>query len=190
MAIKKTSKKPIRETISQIVPNSNPVFSENAIKNAMLWWDVTNIIEEAMEDIVIPRWENVESERVGETLSLRQEKFCRLYALDTEFMGNWVQAYLEVYDIDTEKKGWYKTACVCASQLLSNPKVFNRINDLLATDGLNDQFVDKQLLYVISQQADLWNKMNAVKEYNKLKKRITDKIEMEGNFTVGSITIK
>jgi hypothetical protein len=32
--------------------------------------------------------------------------------------------------------------------------------------------------------------MNAVKEYNKLKKRITDKIEMEGNFTVGSITIK
>ncbi len=104
-------------------------------------------------------------------------------------MGNGVSAYMEIYDIDTEKPGWYKTACVCASQLLSNPKVFNRINALLEQDGLNDQFVDKQLLYVISQQSDITNKISAIKEYNKLKQRITDKLEVNGRFETIDISI-
>ena len=139
------------------------------------------LIEEAIEnEPVIPKWENVEREIVWEALTLRQEKFCQLYALDMQFMGNWVATYMEIYDIDTEKKWWYKTACVCASQLLSNPKVYTRINDLLEEEGLNDQFVDKQLLYVISQQSDMTNKVWAIKEYNKLKARITEKIEHSG----------
>lgn len=120
---------------------------------------------------------NVEYETVGNILTLRQQRFCELYATDRQFFGNWVQCYLEIYDIDQEQKGWYKTACVCASQLLSNPKVYNRINELLSSDGLNDQFIDKQLLMLISQQDDKNTKMAAIREYNNLKQRITKKIE-------------
>jgi hypothetical protein len=111
----------------------------------------------------------------------RQERFCKLYASDREFFGNGVETYLEVYDIDKSKKNWYKTACVCASQLLSNPKVFTRINELLESEGLNDAFVDKQLLFLISQQDDKTNKNAAIREYNKLKQRITEKMEIKSD---------
>jgi hypothetical protein len=62
--------------------------------------------------------------------------------------------------------------------LLSNAKVCERINELLTDKGLNDQFVDKQLLFVITQHADFGSKVNAIKEYNKLKQRIIDKLDM------------
>jgi len=126
--------------------------------------------------------DNVRDEPIGETLTPRQQRFCELYALDREFFGNWVQAYLEIYDVDTSKPGWYKTACASSSRLLSNAKVFNRINDLLESSGLNDSFVDKQLLFLLSQQDDKWAKMAAIKEYNSMKQRITKKIELESQW--------
>lgn len=150
---------------------------EDVLDNPLSLGD-EDVMEEKNWHVVIKK---VEREIVWEKLTKRQEKFCQLYATDTEFFGNWVQSYLEVYDIDTTKKWWYNTATVCASQLLVNPKVYNRINELLDEQGLNDAFVDKQLLFVISQQDDFTNKMAAIKEYNKLKQRITDKISLEWN---------
>lgn len=121
----------------------------------------------------------IEFNKKAEALeSVKQEMFCKLYATDRTFFGNGVEAYLEVYDIDRSKANWYKTACACASRLLSNAKVYNRINELLESGGLNDAFVDKQLLFLISQQSDLGAKTNAIREYNKLKSRITDKLDL------------
>jgi len=114
----------------------------------------------------------------GNGLTLDQETFCQLYATDTEFFGNGVESYVEAYDCDKSKPNWYKTACSCSSRLLSNAKVCERINELLTDKGLNDQFVDKQLLFVITQHADFGSKVNAIKEYNKLKQRIIDKLDM------------
>lgn len=111
-------------------------------------------------------------------LKLRQEKFCQLYATDKEFFGNGVETYLEVYEIDKTKPNWYKTACSAASRLLSSVKVCQRINDLLEEGGLNDVFVDKQLGFLITQHSDFTNKLGAIKEYNKLKQRITDKADL------------
>ncbi len=112
-----------------------------------------------------------------EKLNLKQEKFCRLYATDREFFGNGVETYIEVYK--PERKGnWYKTACAAASRLLSNVKICNRINELLSDEGLNDQFVDKQLLFLITQHDDKGAKTKAISEYNKLKKRIESKMEL------------
>lgn len=130
--------------------------------------------------------ENIEEEidnqdSVWEILNPKQELFCEYYTSQKEFFGNGVQAYLEVFNIDRDKSNWYKTACVCASQLLSNPKVYTRINDLLEDQWLNDQFVDKQLLFLISQQDDKTNKLSAIREYNKLKQRITEKLEVSGD---------
>src|SRR3990167_5400235 len=117
---------------------------------------------------------------IVESLNPKQERFCELYATDKEFFGNGVETYLEVYDIDRSKANWYKTACSAASQLLSNIKVCQRINELLEAGGLNDQFIDKQLGFLISQHSDFTNKLGAIKEYNKLKQRITEKLEHSG----------
>lgn len=112
-----------------------------------------------------------------EKLNPKQEKFCQLYATEREFFGNGVESYLEVYDVDRTKPNWYKTACSLASRLLSNAKVIDRINQLLEETGLNDTFVDKQLRFLITQHSDFANKLGAIKEYNKLKQRITEKID-------------
>lgn len=150
--------------------------------------EIENVLDNPIEEDDIPveyddEWKEkeIESEEVLEELTLRQERFCQLYALDTRFMWNGVSAYLEVYDIDTSKKWWYKTACAAASRLLSNVKVYTRINTLLEEEWLNDEFADKQLLFVMSQQASIWAKLDAIKEYNKLKKRITEKVEHSWN---------
>lgn len=123
-----------------------------------------------------------------EKLNEKQEWFCQLYATDREFFGNGVQTYIEVYEPDEHKPNWYKTACASASRLLSNDKVCKRINELLEADGLNDNFVDKQLLFIINQHVDFGSKIAAIREYNKLKARIIDKVDMNAQIT--SITIK
>lgn len=110
-------------------------------------------------------------------LNEKQEMFCQLYTSSKEFFGNGVQAYLEVYDIDQSKPNWYKTACANASRLLSNEKVCLRINEMLESNGLSNEFVDKQTLFLITQHADFGNKLGAIREYNKLKGRITEKYE-------------
>lgn len=121
-----------------------------------------------------------------DTLTQKQERFCQLYATDKEFFGNGVQAYIEAYDPDTKQKNWYKTACARASQLLSNVKVCNRINQILEESGFNDVAVDKQLAFLLTQHADLKSKLGAIKEYNKLKQRITEKTETA--ITINPIT--
>ena len=122
-------------------------------------------------------------------LNPKQEQFCQLYATDREFFGNGVQSYIEVYKPSTSSRNWYKSACVSASQLLSNIKVYDRINELLDENGLNDAFVDKQLLMLISQQSDFGAKASAIREYNKLKARIIEKIDHTSKGKeIGSIT--
>lgn len=108
-------------------------------------------------------------------LNLEQEKFCQLYATDSEFFGNGVQAYIEAYSPDTSKPNWYKTVCAASSRLLSNVKVFNRINEILEESGFNEVAVDKQLAFLLTQHADFKSKLGAIREYNKLKGRITEK---------------
>jgi len=115
---------------------------------------------------------------VKDDLQLKQEKFCQLYATDIEFFGNGVETYLGIYDIDRSKPNWYKTACSAASRLLSNVKVIDRISELLEEQGLNDVFVDKQLKFLLTQYADFTSKLGAIREYNKLKQRITEKSEV------------
>lgn len=120
------------------------------------------------------------AKKVKEERNIKQERFCQLYATDREFFGNGVETYLEVYGADKSKPNWYKTARAAASRLLSNVNIYTRINELLDGNGLNDIFVDKQLLMLIQQQEDKRSKIAAIKEYNKLKKRIVEKMELYG----------
>lgn len=117
-------------------------------------------------------------------LNPQQEFFCKLYTSEKEFFGNGVQSYIEAYDFDMTKTNAYATARSNASQLLTNTNVCARINELLDHQGLNDQFVDKQLLFVISQHDDKHSKVSAIREYNKLKQRVDDKPLVNVNFSL------
>lgn len=114
-------------------------------------------------------------------LNPKQELFCQYYATDKEFFGNGVQAYIEAYNPDTSQPRWYQNACSRASELLSNLKVCERINQLLEEGGLNDQFVDKQLTFLVTQHADFKTKLGAIKEYNALKTRVTKRLDVTSN---------
>lgn len=111
-------------------------------------------------------------------LNLKQEKFCQLYSSDQEFFANGTQAYIEAYDIQVKTNKDYMSAAAAASRLLKSVKVLARINELLELRGLNDAFVDKQLEFLVTQNAELPTKLASIKEYNKLKSRILDKSEV------------
>ncbi len=111
-------------------------------------------------------------------LNLQQEKFCELFSSDREFFGNGVQSYIEAYDIDLSKKGAYDAARVNAHRLLTKANILKRIDELLELRGLNDTFVDKQLEIVITQNAEFPAKIAGIREYNKLKKRTVEQIEL------------
>lgn len=117
----------------------------------------------------------VDSKPKEMTLTQKREKFCQLYATDSEFFGNGVQSYIEAYEPNMSKPNWYKTACASASQLLSNIKVCERINQILEESGFNDVAVDKQLAFLLTQHADFKSKLGAIKEYNKLKQRVNER---------------
>ena len=104
------------------------------------------------------------------TLTPRQKRFCELYATSEEFFGNGVKAYIAAFSTKT-KPVKYESAKVNASKLLAEVSVQECINRLLEEKGLNDQFIDKQLLFLVTQHADLHLKLAAIKEYNKMKGR-------------------
>jgi len=112
----------------------------------------------------------------GDKLHPLQRKFGKLYASEREFFGNGVQSYAEAYGIDLSKKRGYSTAKAAASRLLTNVNLLAYINELLEA-VLNEAHVDKQLAFLITQNADFSAKMAAIREFNALRKRITQKVE-------------
>lgn len=119
---------------------------------------------------------------MAKDLNPKQELFCKLFATDREFFGNGTQAYIEAYDPPRKSKNWYVAARNSASDLLTKPYILDRINELLEEGGLNDVHVDKQLAFLITQNADMKTKISAIKEYNKLKSRILEKSEVTHKF--------
>lgn len=119
----------------------------------------------------------LEQQEDEEKLNIKQELFCKLYASEKEFFGNGVQSYIAAYGIDVNKPGAYNSARSSAYDLLINPYILKRIDELLEVNGLNDAAVDKELAFVIMQKADLSSKTAAIREYNKLKKRVIKRID-------------
>lgn len=110
-------------------------------------------------------------------INLQMEMFCQYYTSPTEFFGNGVQSYAAAYNIDLTQPGAYKSCLASASNALTNRNILRRIDSLLQEGGLTDQFVDKQLLFLITQNADFNPKLGAIREYNKMKQRVVDKVE-------------
>lgn len=129
-----------------------------------------------------------------ETLTLKQELFCRAYAKNRATFGNATLAYAYAYNYDfnnasrepekdEEGKEIPKSSdydrlmnvcAVCGYRLLRNEKIDTRITKLL-NEEMNDEVVDAELAKVIKQDGRLDAKVQAVKEYNALKGRIIKK---------------
>lgn len=74
-------------------------------------------------------------------------------------------------------KADYNTVKTLASKLLTNGNVLAYINELLDLT-LNDVHVDKQLAFLVTQDSELNVKLGAIREYNALKTRITNKLQV------------
>ena len=112
-------------------------------------------------------------------LNPKQELFCKYYSSSEECFGNGVKSYMKAY-----RTSKYDTAKVNATKLLTIANISARISEILESKGLNDEFVDKQLLFLITQHEDLTNKLNGIKEYNRIKGRhAPEKHQFEQIFT-------
>lgn len=114
------------------------------------------------------------------SLTLKNKLFCKYYATDVEFFGNGVQSYIKAYGINTDKQGSYSTASSSAKNLLKKHHILAYINEIMSETGFSDQFADKQLSFLMTQNAELGTKLGAIREFNALKKRIIKKMEHSG----------
>lgn len=107
------------------------------------------------------------------SVNVKQDLFCKIFALDPNCLGNGSYAYQKAYGS--------KSAAVAGTgskQLLKKPEITARINEYLQQDGFNNENVDKQHLFLINQFKDLNVKMKGIEHYNRLTKRIDNKIEI------------
>lgn len=120
---------------------------------------------------------NSKGKTITLNLTLTQKKFCENY-VSTEFLGNGVRAYSDAFGIDISSKNQYQVANVGAQRLLQHEGCLKYVNELLDEKGLNDVTVDKHLLFLIQQGADLSAKVGAIREYNKLRNRVSTQLEV------------
>lgn len=116
-------------------------------------------------------------------LTPQQELFCRIYSTQAEFFGNGTQSYIQAYKI---KAGGENGARASAGALLTNPNILARINELLDL-VLTDATADKELAFVMTQKQDFGAKIQGIREYNRLKGRINQKIEIKGTFSLSEL---
>jgi hypothetical protein len=130
-----------------------------------------------------------------------QELFCRYFTQNEALFGNATLSYAEAYGFNFDELSHkcpthpakneeepdhecapseyalaYQTCSVNGSRLLRNAKVQALITKLL-NDFLRDEVVDSQLAKLIMQDTEPAAKIAAIREYNKLRQRITEKVD-------------
>lgn len=119
--------------------------------------------------------EELSKQRREDALNPKQEMFCRLYATNRVYFANATLSYAAAYELNIEDKKVYNTASMAGSRLMGNDKILKRINELLG--AITNEEVDQELAYVIKQNDELSSKVAAIREWNKVKGRIVDKID-------------
>jgi hypothetical protein len=110
--------------------------------------------------------------RSGLRLTPLQEAFAQAY---TDFRGtSFCNAYRSLA-ATRPFNGTKESGYAYAYQLRTHPVVAARILELLERRGFLDEDVDLQHLAVIRQEKDLTNKMRAIEEYNRMKRRPLNK---------------
>lgn len=105
-------------------------------------------------------------------LNLKQDLFCKIFAKDPAIMGNGTQAYMKAYGVN------FENAKAPANKFLLKPEITARIQHYLSEEGFNNESVDKKHNFLIQQNKDLNVSLKAIQEFNKLKKRVSNQIEI------------
>lgn len=107
-----------------------------------------------------------------------EELFCQYYVKDKDLMGNKIRSYMKAFNVPENK---YNSASSNINYIINKEHIILRIDELLKeTYGkdLNDNTVDRHLLFVIMQNFDLNAKVAGIREYNRIKGRVTHKISV------------
>lgn len=127
----------------------------------------------------------------------RDELFCQYFVNNDELRGNATHSYAEAYNykLDTLSKddaqrnemggiivpsSYARAINVCGvlgHTLLRNPKIQQRLIEL-RNKLLRDEVVDAELAKVITQDTSIYAKVQGISEYNKLRSRITEKVDL------------
>jgi len=160
----------------------------------------TGVKEKAIPRIKAQEW------TPNSKLKPKEELFCRYYVQneDTRLNGTWSYALAYGYDLEglpdndavysePDEEGNKKllirstraraenVCAVEARRLLRKPQIDKRLTELF-NEILVDDIVDRELAKVIIQDHDKAPKVRAIQEYNKLRTRITEKVDHTHKF--------
>lgn len=138
--------------------------------------EVTSIASKSQEDFVLAQnGSGLRDDEPGtvDNINPQQRRFINFYVGDPLVFANGVRAYAKAYNIELNQFT-YDTCKSNAHRLLTNAYILEEINKLLEKSGMNDEFMDKQLIWLATQQSDFKSKLGAVREYNRIKKRAKD----------------
>ncbi len=110
-------------------------------------------------------------EEISKHLNEKQKLFCYLFTTDKDCFGNATKSYIAAYHVA------YGVAKTAGNRLLTNVHIQAYINKLL-DDSFCEKEADRELSLVMRQKKDLPSKVAALKEFNKLRQRITDKTDI------------
>lgn len=128
--------------------------------------------------------------------SIQQELFCELYVNNDRTFANGTLSYAEAYGYDlltadrTPQKDEHgndikfssdyhrmeNTCSVGGSRLLANMQINARVNELFRLSMTNET-LDAELMKVVKQNYKIDAKVSAIKEGNKLKQRIVERLD-------------
>lgn len=116
-------------------------------------------------------------------ITLKQHKFCNNYLgyNGNNMFGNGTLSYCQAYD-----RPMTASARVNASECLTKSNVLNYIAYELQHFTMTDESVDNEHNFLIKQHDSKMVKLGAIKEYNRLKNRINEGINVSfsGDITV------
>lgn len=107
-------------------------------------------------------------------LNPKQDMFCKVFATDQNCLANGKLSYKKVYGEHLSDD----VASASSGRFLMDSRFTARINEYLERDGFNNETVDAHHLFLIKQKKDMGVSMKGIQEYNKLKKRVTNQIEL------------
>jgi len=123
-------------------------------------------------------------------LTQAERDFCNTYATDPALMGNGTQSYITAFSLDSDNTKDVRLAKDRAYRLLRRPEILYAIREALQSGELSSEIVDQELSFLITQHADLSVKLSAIREYNRVHRKVEDKIsaleeqEKRGQFVV------
>ena len=140
-------------------------------------------------------------EEIGDKLNTKQELFCQYFTRSNSMYGNYTMAYAEAYGFrleylsdvpvtkevidkktglltiehidDSPYRKAYDYCSKAGSRLGRNGKINDRIKEILVSLMTDEEF-DSELVHTMRQREDLSAKMQAIKEFNRLKSRVRD----------------